>query len=1235
MTQAFWPAGFRATTDDGFPLPGGQLRYYSAGTTTPKVVYSDAALSTSLGSIVSINSAGEAVDGGNVQVMVYPGTGAYRVRLYDADDILIWDQDNIPGAEEEAEESETALPVTPVVHLTSSGTHTTADQGKLFVLDPSGNPFARTLPSAVAAGDGFRLSFHHDGSANAATIIAPGAQNIRGQRVGKSFALVGRGESITLVSNGADWIVESYSPPFRKATDPYFIVLDRISSPPANPDAGARYLLNDTPSGAWSTLGLTENDIAEADGNGSWIRHTPAGGWLAFDDDEKISLVFKDGAWENFQVDPGTSTLKTLIVQHQLSSGTDGGTPTQDAWTTAVLNTSVVNTITDASLASNKITLPSGRYRVKARKVFAVTGESRIRFKTDADSSVVILSESIHSGNIISTNSSNVTAAFTAMLDGEFEISESTDFILQYYVNVNQGSTAAQGLGMPSSISSTAEVYATVVIEDLSAQQGPAGDQGTAGGDGLDAGYRYQWASATSGDPGTGKIRTNHATPASVTEIAVHKTDAVGADLSNSIASWDNSTSDFKARIRWTLENAPQNFMEFLINDDGTDEGDYWTFPVSYVANGGSIANGNDIGVDVSLTGQRGAPGTTVPDPSGLDTLADLDAANDKFLIVDATDGSIKLKAVGTLTSDDIDEGATQLLMTTAERTKLDAVTPIALSPNSRFWSEIAASTTWQAGRSWTSLIVIGEKAGESIADDETDARNSIAIGDGALNAATTIHSGIAIGTGSMSKGQPGDHNIAIGHEALASLNKTGSDADRNIGIGSLSMRFLTTGRFNIMTGRDSGHCLTTGSGNVGYGYRAVASQDNPFGLSGAIELQRATTASNNTGVGHEALARINADRSTAMGYLAGNNLIGGLNAIFGAQAGMMLDYDLSPGGKVMTRPALSGTYSQSGTTITVTATANGAVSGNKVGITFQTGGLSTPTMGEAQWLTVASKPDANTFTITSPVSTTASGNVVIDRVETSTTRATSDTNVIIGEQAVDESYFLQRAVVIGWQAAPGLTGDSRSVLIGRAAGAALGSGLRSTGLGYEVLSGVTTAERTVAIGSGAGANATFVGGATVSNKLIVGTQETGRPLLAGDFANGYFSINGLAADLTTAFNVFERGTGTQLMALSTSGELNVTTNVITNGNVRSSAGGAFYWNGRGQFRSPADGDISIRNAANNAYGRLLANELDITDGITAPSATSGRAKIYVDSADGDLKIKFGDGTTKTIVVDT
>lgn len=47
------------------------------------------------------------------------------------------------------------------------------------------------------------------------------------------------------------------------------------------------------------------------------------------------------------------------------------------------------------------------------------------------------------------------------------------------------------------------------------------------------------------------------------------------------------------------------------------------------------------------------------------------------------------------------------------------------------------------------------------------------------------------------------------------------------------------------------------------------------------------------------------------------------------------------------------------------------------------------------------------------------------------------------------------------------------------------------------------------------------------------------------------------------------------------------------------------------------------------------AQTLSIADGVTAPATQAGRVLIYVDSADGDLKVKFGDGTVKTIATDT
>jgi hypothetical protein len=62
---------------------------------------------------------------------------------------------------------------------------------------------------------------------------------------------------------------------------------------------------------------------------------------------------------------------------------------------------------------------------------------------------------------------------------------------------------------------------------------------------------------------------------------------------------------------------------------------------------------------------------------------------------------------------------------------------------------------------------------------------------------------------------------------------------------------------------------------------------------------------------------------------------------------------------------------------------------------------------------------------------------------------------------------------------------------------------------------------------------------------------------------------------------------------------------------------------------------LETKLADDSAFAPHAMQYLDVTDGVTAPGAATGRARIYVDSADGDLKVIFADGTIKTIVTDT
>jgi hypothetical protein len=114
----------------GTVLAGGSLQFFETGTTTPKSVYSDEALTVNLGNEITLDSAGRAPS----DIWV---SGDVRVRLYDADDALVDEAD--PITEEGA--SGASIPSqsgNSGRFLTTNGT-TLAWDDVLEVPDPAGN----------------------------------------------------------------------------------------------------------------------------------------------------------------------------------------------------------------------------------------------------------------------------------------------------------------------------------------------------------------------------------------------------------------------------------------------------------------------------------------------------------------------------------------------------------------------------------------------------------------------------------------------------------------------------------------------------------------------------------------------------------------------------------------------------------------------------------------------------------------------------------------------------------------------------------------------------------------------------------------------------------------------------------------------------------------------------------------------------------------------------------------
>lgn len=75
--------------------------------------------------------------------------------------------------------------------------------------------------------------------------------------------------------------------------------------------------------------------------------------------------------------------------------------------------------------------------------------------------------------------------------------------------------------------------------------------------------------------------------------------------------------------------------------------------------------------------------------------------------------------------------------------------------------------------------------------------------------------------------------------------------------------------------------------------------------------------------------------------------------------------------------------------------------------------------------------------------------------------------------------------------------------------------------------------------------------------------------------------------------------------------------------------------NPTGTFQIISGNVCRVWNTGDTAYSQLHSDYLMLIDGVTAPGTATGKALIYVDTADGDLKVKFGDGTVKTIATDT
>ena len=175
---------------------------------------------------------------------------------------------------------------------------------------------------------------------------------------------------------------------------------------------------------------------------------------------------------------------------------------------------------------------------------------------------------------------------------------------------------------------------------------------------------------------------------------------------------------------------------------------------------------------------------------------------------------------------------------------------------------------------------------GDAALDDASfSGEHNVAIGHEALTAATTGSSNTAVGRRSLQSDTTGNFNIAVGRDALAS--NTTADNNTAVGyqagynnnagaitsVGHKSLYSNTTGSSNTAVGREAAYSNTSGTNNAALGRDALYSN---------------TTSINNTAVGYQAgYSNTTSDgRNAYFGHVAGLNSTGSYNTFIGAGAG-------------------------------------------------------------------------------------------------------------------------------------------------------------------------------------------------------------------------------------------------------------------------------------------------------------------------------------------------------------
>ena len=200
----------------------------------------------------------------------------------------------------------------------------------------------------------------------------------------------------------------------------------------------------------------------------------------------------------------------------------------------------------------------------------------------------------------------------------------------------------------------------------------------------------------------------------------------------------------------------------------------------------------------------------------------------------------------------------------------------------------IGTDSLGAAGAGVANNIMIGYNTGYGLTGD-----GNIGIGHTAFDGSGDRDDCVAIGNGALTAATTGSHNIGIGTSALGSA----TDAHSNTAIGFLAASALNTGspyqtRNNVAIGREALETQATQEDNIAIGYQSLGTGNSPSNSQitavGSQTANAAHAAYGGTYVGYTAGAIVTSGvHNTAIGREAGSVTTTGSNNFFaGYQAG-------------------------------------------------------------------------------------------------------------------------------------------------------------------------------------------------------------------------------------------------------------------------------------------------------------------------------------------------------------